>query len=655
MAVHGGDTPPAEHSARRWRFGAVILDERTLELTVAGEVMAIERKPLELLLFLLNHAGEVVTKDEILEAVWPGRILSESVLTKAVAKLREALRDETQDVIRTQHGYGYRLVAQVEVEASKASPPPRFDFKPGDHPPQRPLWNLVRRLGTGGHGEAWLARHAKTKEERVFKFALDAAALAALKREITLYRLLIESLGDRAGVVPILDWNLEEAPYFTEAEYAGGGSLVTWAESQGGLGNIPLDTRIALIAQAADKLAAAHSVGVLHKDLKPSNIFVDGSPAAETRDAAQGVRIKLADFGSGGVLDPRRLEQMGITRLGFTKTVARSDTTSGTPIYLAPEVIAGQPFTVQADIYALGVMLYQLAVGDLHRMLAPGWEKDVPDELLRDDIMASAAGNPGQRLKDAALLSQRLRTLPARRAQRAAEAAARGKAEKQQRAIERFKSRVWLIAGTTLTLTIMAAGAFTLWFDIAEEYHHSLNLLNRAARQIESGGKPAEAEAILREILHAQDERLVIYPGIIRVRSQLATLLMSQNRLAEADAQFARALADTREARLVFLFADLDALMYKYLSGSGDEVLPVSLRRYTYARISSVYGECLRRSGKHAEARRMLESVQADLDRGNWALDFEEARQKNIERLRDLYRELGLTAEEAALPSAAAP
>lgn len=448
-AIEPGASGPAGEACR-WSFGPVVLDERTLELLVNGAAVAIERKPLEVLLFLLNHAGEVVTKDEILKAVWPGRVATESVLTKCIAKLREAFKDDNQQLIRTQHGYGYRLVAEVKVEASTAPPPARLGFKPGDKPPSRALWSLVERLGTGGHGEVWLARHDKTREQRVFKFALDPAALTSLKREITLYRVLHDSLGDAAAIVPILDWNLEEPPYFLEAEHSGD-NLIQWAEQQGGLAGIPQATRLDIAAQIADALAQAHSVGVLHKDLKPSNVLISPTPEG-------GVKVRLSDFGSGGVLDPHRLEVLGITRLGFTRTIAASGSTSGTPTYFAPEVTAGQPFTTQADIYALGVILYQLIVGDFRRALAPGWEQDIEDQLLREDIGATCAGNPAKRLPDASLLATRLRTLEQRRKQQAEEKAQRERAERAQRLRQELK-RLRVVAAVMLLLTIAAVTA----------------------------------------------------------------------------------------------------------------------------------------------------------------------------------------------------
>ncbi len=400
--------PPSR--ARRWRFAAAVFDERTLELHVDGEMVDIDRKPSEVLLYLLLHAGEVVTKDELLDAVWPRRILTETALTKCVARLREALRDDDQTIIRTIYGMGYRLVAAVHVEASVAPPTPHFDFHEGDSPPLRAHWKLLKRLGGGSHGEAWLAQHEKTAENRVFKFALDAPALGSLKREITLFRLLNDTLDERARIVRLLDWNLEQPPCFIEAEYISGGSLADWIMQQGGFVHISASQRLDFASQIADALAATHSVGVLHKDLKPSNVLIDIDDKAEPT-------IKLGDFGSGGMLDPDRLDALHITRLGFTGTVATSEG-SGTLAYLAPEVLAGQPSTVQTDIYALGVILYQLVVGDLHRPLAPGWERDVDDELLREDIAAAADIDPSRRLSDAGELARRLRTLDARREQR---------------------------------------------------------------------------------------------------------------------------------------------------------------------------------------------------------------------------------------------
>ena len=411
-----------------WTFGNVVLDGRSLELRVGGAATALEPKALEVLMVLLAHPGEVVTKDELFDAVWPGRVVTEGVLTKAVAKVRLAIGDTDQRIVRTAHGYGYRLVADVRLSAGEdCAPASAVALAAGDRVASRPNWVLVRALGEGGHGEAWLAEHAKTRERRVFKFARDSSGLAALKREITLYRLMHDTLGERPDIAQLIDWNLEDPPYFIESSHASAGSLLDWDAAIGGIAQVELPQRLRLVAQIADALGAAHGVGVLHKDIKPGNILVEFD--GEGRPNA-----KLSDFGSGRVLDPRRLDDLGITRLGYTHTMADANgPTSGTPMYLAPETVAGHAPTMRSDIYALGILLWQLAVGDLRRPLTQGWQREIENELLREDIAACVDGDPDRRIADALELARRLRSFDARSAER----------ERSSRARTRQEVRAW--------------------------------------------------------------------------------------------------------------------------------------------------------------------------------------------------------------------
>ncbi|HEX5741111.1 MAG TPA: winged helix-turn-helix domain-containing protein, partial [Pilimelia sp.] len=76
-----------EHAPGIWRFGAVELDEGLAALRVAGRDVPLDRSSYDILLALLRHGGEVVTKDELLDAGWPGRVVSENSLAKAVSRL----------------------------------------------------------------------------------------------------------------------------------------------------------------------------------------------------------------------------------------------------------------------------------------------------------------------------------------------------------------------------------------------------------------------------------------------------------------------------------------------------------------------------------------------------------------------------------------
>ena len=112
-----------------------------------------------------------------------------------------------------------------------------------------------------------------------------------------------------------------------------------------------------------------------------------------------------------------------------------------TALYSAPELLAGGAPTVQADIYALGILLFQLVACDFRTPLAPGWEERVGDKLLQSDIAAAAAGDPARRLGDAGDFARRLRHLDQRRAEAKREAAALEELTLARNALERARAR----------------------------------------------------------------------------------------------------------------------------------------------------------------------------------------------------------------------
>jgi serine/threonine-protein kinase len=457
------------HDVQLWtrvglHFGEVVLRKSTWQETARGEpTLRLEglAKPTTLRLGSLASARQTLMTRAAFDLARRGAVGRE----EETGRLRWLAHGEYRFVDAEEPVEVFEVgVADV---APLAAPPDSLDaqrvaaddailgWRPatGLEIPERPNWVATRKLGEGGFGEVWLGEHRKTGEPRVYKFCYEAERLRSLQREITVFRLLKEELGLREDIARILDWSLDRPPYFVEFAYVDGGSLVDWAEAQGGIAKVPLGDRLEIVAQVATALAAAHSVGVLHKDIKPGNVLI-------TSRAGGGPQAVLTDFGIGVITERARLISKGITVLGMTELAgAGADTGSaaGTQLYLAPELLAGRLPTTRADIYALGVMLYQLAVGDLERPLAQGWERHIDDELLREDIAACVDGTPGRRPASADLVAEGLRGLEERRVARLEE-------EQAERTAKRALRRRRLLANVAVISSIFLVVVSVLAF-----------------------------------------------------------------------------------------------------------------------------------------------------------------------------------------------
>ena len=581
-------------AAYRWSFGKAEFDEGRWQLAVDGQAVELEHKPLEVLQYLLRHAGEAVTKEELLAAVWDGRVVVEAVLTNAVGKLRRALGDDTGAMIATLPKVGYRLEGRVNHQAVEYIPP-GSRLSAGDAVPRRSNWRLEEALARGGDGEVWLARHAKTGQARVFKFSLDVQRLTGLKREVTVARLLEQALGERREFVKLIDWDFEQAPYFIEFEHGGTG-LDRWQDDAGhGIEALPLATRLALFCEAADAVAEAHGVGVLHKDLKPANLLLAGEQDA--------LHLRVADFGSSRVFELGVLEGLGITRLGLTQTQTLSSD-SGTPLYLAPEVVAGQAPSVKSDVYALGVTLYQLVVGDFRRPLAPGWEADIDDPLLREDIADAANGDAAKRLDSAALLAARIRDLAGRRERKALEQAVRERIALGEKKLARVRARrPWVLATmAALALGLGVAGwllqrAWVSERDAVEQRDIARALNRFVADDILKATNPFESAK----------ESMTMKEALERAAPRIEQRFSGQPEVAaplhEIVAQAYYQQADYASAATHFRAA---ATLYGRLQGanSASELLQKAL-----------LGETLARAGDVRQARALLDEVAAGIEK----------------------------------------
>ena len=440
-----------------WRFGEAELLEGEGRLRVGGQIRPLDHSSLQVLRLLLQHSGEVVTKDELLEAGWPGRVVAENSLAKAIGRLRAALGNAAG--IRAVHGYGYRLACPAHFEPS-AAPSPATSAPPrppevGDTLPGEAAWTLVRHLGEGGTGVTFLAR-SSSLGERVVKLAHDEAGLRSLRREIALARYIESAMPGQQHVAPVLGWNLEEPPCYLELPYFPGGNLHEWIRARGGPGALDRATRLELCVALCDAVAAIHDLGIIHRDLKPENLY----PVVQGGHC----RIVLADLGAGGtVLSPQLAGIAPALDMTLVAGTGQSPA-AGSLLYIAPEVIAGEAATQRSDVYALGVLVFQLMAGDLRGALGPGWESRIDDPLLREDIARAAAIDPRQRSLDARSLATALRDLEPRRAARrnAREQALQSRKQAWRRRRELRRRRIGLGVTLALAAALLATGGMYL-------------------------------------------------------------------------------------------------------------------------------------------------------------------------------------------------
>jgi hypothetical protein len=222
-------------------------------------------------------------------------------------------------------------------------------------------FRIVAPLGRGGMGEVYRAEDLKLEQTVALKFLpdelmLDAARLAQFHNEVRVARTI-----SHRNVCRTYDIGDADGRPFLTMEYVDGEDLASLLRR---IGRFPQEKAIEVARQICAGVAAAHERGVLHRDLKPANVMIDGEG-----------RVRLTDFGLAAIA-------------GSVDNIR-----AGTPAYMAPEQLAGREVTPRSDIYALGLVLFELFTGrrvfeasTLHELIQLHESGPVatPSSLVRD-------------------------------------------------------------------------------------------------------------------------------------------------------------------------------------------------------------------------------------------------------------------------------
>jgi serine/threonine protein kinase len=202
---------------------------------------------------------------------------------------------------------------------------------------------LERKVGQGGMGEVYLGEHVRTRRRCAVKIinrslARDSDALNRFIREATNAGRI-----SHPHVAAIYDFGeTDDGLLYLAMEYVDGPALSNVLENEGSLSPA---RAVEIARQVADGVAAAHELGIVHRDLKPSNIML-------ARDRRGRDVVKVVDFGIARAVGD---DEQRLTRTGLV---------IGTPEYMSPEHLIGDPVEARSDIYSLGCVLYQMLTGE---------------------------------------------------------------------------------------------------------------------------------------------------------------------------------------------------------------------------------------------------------------------------------------------------
>ncbi|MBI2899554.1 MAG: serine/threonine protein kinase [Planctomycetes bacterium] len=273
---------------------------------------------------------------------------------------------------------------------------------------------LVEKLGQGGFGEVWKARHHALDQTVAIKFSTDPGTVDELRTGGAIQHRL-----QHPAVVRTLGLNADADPPYVVMEYMEGGSLRSLLQTRGPLS---LGDALCVGRQVLDALAHAHARGVVHRDIKPENVLLAKGAEGERRAA------KLSDFGLGRSVDPSGILLSGRMAPEAERGVA------GTLEYMAPEQRKGGPADAKSDLYSFGVVFYEMLTGErplgafrypseifhdiprriddfLHRCLAPAPADRYASSAEALDAML-AAGEPEFRTIDSGIAFQSGDALP---------------------------------------------------------------------------------------------------------------------------------------------------------------------------------------------------------------------------------------------------
>jgi serine/threonine protein kinase/tetratricopeptide (TPR) repeat protein len=344
------------------RFGPFTLNTETADLSGNGRSTRLPEQQFQILQMLLLREGGVVSREEIRKRLWPGDTVVEfdRSINAAILKLRSALRDTSSDdgFIETVARRGYRLMLPVEHSTETSHDASPLQTNRASLIGQKVShYRVLGVLGGGGMGVVYKGEDLKLNRPVALKFLAEELA----KRPFTLQRLEREartaSLLNHPNICTIYQIGEHEGQPFIVMEYLEGKTLRDLILNSGEADGrekalLPLPQLLDFAIEIAAGLGAAHARGIIHRDVKPANIFVTSHG-----------KIKILDFGMARQFEPGKPEGAAASDSAGGSPAAGNAITSGTLDYMSPEQLNGEPLDQRSDLFSFGILLAELLGG----------------------------------------------------------------------------------------------------------------------------------------------------------------------------------------------------------------------------------------------------------------------------------------------------
>ncbi|HEX2488088.1 MAG TPA: alpha/beta fold hydrolase [Blastocatellia bacterium] len=360
-----------------YEFGPFRLDPSERMLTRGDLVLALTPKAFDTLLALVESSRHVLTKEELMNRVWPDIYVEETNLAQHISMLRKVLgvRPGGAQYIETVPKRGYRFAVPVNKIRYEPSELKTSDAAQGDAAGKKALtgrdfetvfsveeipgnekittirvgtrlgrYEIISQLGTGGMGEIYLANDTQLDRRVALKLLSEKYTGNALWLRRFIREAKAASALNHPNIITIHEIGQAGGIHFIATEYIEGKTLRQHLLG----GPMKIAGAINIAAQMASALAAAHAAGIIHRDIKPENVMLrpDGY-------------VKVLDFGLAKQVEPESASSgVNLSQLNTDPGIIM-----GTVNYMSPEQARGIEVDTRSDIFSLGVALYEMLAG----------------------------------------------------------------------------------------------------------------------------------------------------------------------------------------------------------------------------------------------------------------------------------------------------